>query len=176
MAIIAGQSVVIELEHVLREGVHQARQRNHQVLVSVAEKVWSGLNAIDLFDRAGQMDRFFWSQPGEDFSLVGLGIAQAIVAVEGSRFRQTATSWRHTLAGAILEGPRGLPGVGPLLCGGFRFDVVRPPIKDAESELWQGYPDGRMILPEFLYTVNGDEAWLTYSVIVGPETDADALG
>jgi hypothetical protein len=49
--------------------------------------------------------------------------AHAIDAVEAARFRQVAAGWRHVLSGAIVEGPHGLPGVGPVLLGGFAFDV-----------------------------------------------------
>src|SRR5476651_84574 len=113
----AGQSVAIELEQWFQAGLRQARQGNRKILVSVAKRLYEPLDAISLFDRAASVtsNRFFWSQPDAAFTLVGSGIARAFDAVEESRFRQIGASWRQTLSGAILEGPHGLPGVGPLL-------------------------------------------------------------
>ncbi len=153
----------------LRSHVEQARQRGEPVLVSVTEPAWP-LDVIDVFDQARLFtaDRFFWSQPGEEFALVGLGIALTMDAVEESRFRQIGASWQQLLSKAIVEGPRGLPGAGPLLLGGFAFDPLR-----AGSPLWQGYPDGLLVLPRVLYTFRNGEAWLTCNVLVGPDSDPD---
>ncbi len=176
MDIVSENTIIIELHHLLHEGVRQAQHQNRSILVSLSERIWP-LDAIELFHRSRlhTTDRFFLAQPDEDFVLVGLGIAQAIDAVEESRFRQIGNAWRHILAGAIVEGPRGLPGVGPTLLGGFSFDT-----QGAKSQLWQNYPNGRMVLPALQFTFSGGEAWLTCNVIVGPESDAnaesDALG
>jgi isochorismate synthase len=157
----------------LRSRVEQARQQEKHsgkpVLVSVTEPTWP-LDVIDVFDRARLLtaDRFFWSQPGEGFALVGLGIAWALDAVEESRFRQTGASWQQLLDKAIVEGPRGLPGAGPLLFGGFAFDPLR-----AGSQLWQGYPDGRLVLPKVLLTTRNGEGWLTCNVLISPDSDPD---
>jgi isochorismate synthase len=149
--------------------VAQARQQAEPVLVSVTEHAWP-LDVIDLFDQARLFtaDRFFWSQPGEGFALVGLGIALTLDAVEESRFRQIGASWQQLLSKAIVEGPRGLPGAGPLLLGGFAFDPLR-----SGSQLWQGYPDGRLVLPKVLFTLRHGEAWLTCNVLVRPDSDPD---
>jgi len=52
--------------------------------------------------------------------------------------------------------------------GGFAFDTHR-----AKSQLWQGYPDGRMVLPRILFTMTNDETWLTCNILVQPDTDPD---
>src|SRR5260221_29297 len=166
----AEQTVTVELEQLFQEGLDQARRQNRTILVSVAQQLYQPVDAISLFDRARSVtsDRFFWSQPGAAFTLVGVGIAQAFDAVEESRFRQIGASWRQTLSGAILEGPHWLPGVGPLLLGGFAFDTEN---RQSDDSLWHGYPDGRMVLPRLLVTMTDGDSWLTCNVLINPQSD-----
>src|SRR5258707_2621065 len=168
----AEQTVTVELEQLFQEGLDQARHQNRTILVSVAQRLYQPVDAISLFDRARSVtsDRFFWSQPGAAFTLVGVGIAQAFDAVEESRFRQIGASWRQTLSGAILEGPHWLPGVGPLLLGGFAFDTKN---RQSDDSLWQGYPDGRMVLPRLLVTMTDGESWLTCNVLINAQSDPE---
>ncbi len=170
MTLIPGQSVAITLQELAHEAAQQATQQNNAVLVSVTERVYGSYDAVELFDhsRAVTADRFFWSQPDRAFTLVGLGIAHALDAVEESRFRQIGTSWRQILSKAILEDPYGLPGTGPLLLGGFAFDTQR-----AKSQLWHGFPDGRMVLPRVLFTMINGETWLTCNILVQPDSNPD---
>jgi isochorismate synthase len=153
--------------------VQRARRNGRAVVVSVSEPAAALDVTVGLFDRGRLLtpDRYFWSQPGEDFALVGLGIAHAIEAVEAARFRQAATAWRHLLTGAMVEGARARArsGVGPVLLGGFAFDAQRP-----TTALWQGYPHGHVVLPRILFTRTGGETWVTTNTVVGPQTDAEA--
>ncbi|MGQ0603141.1 MAG: isochorismate synthase [Anaerolineales bacterium] len=155
------------LRRVVERGQRRAHQLGKPLVVSVVEPI-APLEVIDLFERARPLvaERFLWSQPGGDFALVGLGIAHALEAVEASRFRQIANAWRHLLSGAIVEGPRGLPGTGPLLLGGFAFDAQRP-----TSALWADFGHAHLVLPQLLYTLDEDEMWLTLNAMIGPETD-----
>ncbi len=161
--------LTLERRDLLVQGVRQARRLGKPIVVSLTEPI-APLDVIDLFDRARPFvaNRYLWAQPGGDFALVGLGVAHALDAVEASRFRQAAAAWRRLLSGAIIEGPRGLPGAGPLLLGGFAFDAQRP-----TTPLWEGYPHGRLILPKLLFTRDDDEMWLTTNVVVNPNTDPD---
>src|SRR5215216_500389 len=95
VTILPGQSIAAALQNLLQQGAQQAKAQDRAVLVSISERHWL-MDAVDLFDRAREVtaERFFWSQPGKGFSLVGLGIAYALDAVEGFRFRQIGTSWR----------------------------------------------------------------------------------
>ena len=159
----------------LRQGVRQAQRSGQPTVVSVSTPA-PALDVVMLFERGQSVasDRYLWTQPGQDFALVGLGIAHAIEVVEASRFRQAADAWRHLMAGAISEGPRGLPGVGPILLGGFSFDTRR-----GDTRLWQGYPPGRLVLPQLVFTRTHGETWVTYNTVVGaasdPETEAASL-
>lgn len=157
----------LELHAVLRQGMRQAGQYGRPIVVSLSEAI-SPFDAITLFERAPALtpDRYFWAHPEEGFALVGVGVARAIDVAEHLRFRQATNSWRHLLVGAILAGPRHLPGVGPVLLGGFAFDTQRP-----NTPLWQGYPAGHLVLPRLLFTQTQGEHWLTYNVIVDSLTD-----
>jgi isochorismate synthase len=166
VATVRDNPFAIELQNLLQKGIAQARRNNRPTLVSVTERIWQ-IDPIVLFDNSQHTDRFFWAQPGEDFALAGFGAAQVIDAVGASRFRQTAKARQQVLTGAIIEGSRGLPGAGPLFLGGFSFDP------DYASN-WQDYPDGRMVLPQLLFTFSHSDAWLTFNAIVQPTSDADA--
>ena len=108
MAII-DHSVAVGLRQLLHRGAQQATRQDQPVLVSITERTWM-LDAIDLFEQAhsSTTDHFYWSQPDEGFTFVGLDIARSFDAVEGSRFRQIGTSWRHLVV-AASRCP-GLPG------------------------------------------------------------------
>jgi salicylate biosynthesis isochorismate synthase len=153
-----------------RDLVRGTRLGNEPTLVSVTERA-EQIDPITLFDRARMVttDRFFWSQSDGGITLVGLGIAWAQDAVEGSGFRQIQTSWRHLLNRAVVEASCGLPGTGPLLYGGFSFDPQHP--KDV---IWQNYPNGRMVLPRLLLTLHEGEAWLTRNVVLDLDSDIAA--
>jgi hypothetical protein len=154
----------------LRQGVRAAQRSGRTTVVSVTAPA-PELDVVALFER-GQLvsaDRYLWAQPDEDFALVGLGIARAIDVVEATRFRQAADAWRHLMVGAIHEGPRRLPGVGPILLGGFSFDTRR-----GHSQLWQGYPPGHLVLPRLLFTRAHGESWVTYNAVVSAASDPDA--
>ncbi len=177
MTILFDHAVTFDRAHAqrLQQAARRARRNGRAVVVSVSQPV-SAPDAIDLFDLGRWLtpDRYLWAQPGETFALVGLGIAHAIEGVGASRFRQAVAAWRHLLTGALVEGPRGLPGVGPLLLGGFAFDTQRP-----ATPLWQGYPHGHLILPRLLFTHIRGDMWLTTNSVVSaqtdPEAEADAL-
>jgi isochorismate synthase len=160
----------VRLEPLFQDAARKAGRLGRPVVVSVSEPILT-FDPVDVFERgqSAVAERFLWTQPGEGFALVGLGVAHAIEAVEASRFRQAASAWRHILAGAIQEGPRGLPGVGPLLMGGFAFDDELP-----ATELWSGYPAGRLTLPQLTFTLLEDRAWLTQTAVLGPDDDPAA--
>jgi isochorismate synthase len=154
----------------LQSAIREARRLGKPTVVSLIEPI-AGCDLIQLFAQARPFanDRYFWAQPGGDLALVGLGCAHAVNAADTTRFRQAADEWQRLLSGAIIEGPRGLPGVGPLLLGGFAFDARRP-----ATALWQAYPRGHLILPKLLYTQADENTWVTMSMVVGPETDTVA--
>jgi isochorismate synthase len=170
VTILLEHLTTFERQHALRRGIQHAQHQGREILVSWSEPT-GAWDLIELFERGRQItpDCQYWSQPGDDLALAGLGIAFAIEVVEASRFRQAANAWRHLLTEAIVEGPRGLPGVGPLLLGGFAFDAQQP-----STRLWQGYPHGYLVLPQLLFTRLQGETWLTYNAVVDSRADPEA--
>lgn len=167
MEALLERTTLQHLEPALRHGVRQAQKLGKPVVVSLVEAT-PVFDAISLFERSEAVaaERFLWAQPGEGFAFVGLGVAQAIEVTAASRFQQAEAAWRHLLEGGVHAGLRGLPGTGPLLLGGFAFDAERP-----ATELWEGFPAGRLILPRLLCTREHGDAWLTYIAVLNPEDD-----
>jgi isochorismate synthase len=167
---ILERAPTVDRAPLIKQGIQRARRSGRAIVVSASEPI-APLDVIDLFARARAFaaDRYFFAQPGDDFALAGFGIAHAIDVMDAARFRQAAADWRHALTGAVIESPRGRPGVGPLLLGGFAFDPRRP-----ATGLWRGYPLGHLVLPRFTLTRTNGETWLTTNMIVGPQTDSDA--
>ena len=54
-------------------------------------------------------------------------------------------------------------GVGPILLGGFAFGPS-PRVGPG----WEGYPDGRLVLPRYLLTSVDGATWLTINAVLGP--------
>jgi isochorismate synthase len=94
--------------------------------------------------------RALWLRPHRGDALVGIGSACTLTGTGAERFRQIAS----------VSGELG----APLLIGGFSFDPGRE-----STELWDGFPDARMVLPERLLTIRNGAAWLTTNVVNEPE-------
>lgn len=156
-------------EHLTR-GYARAQHTGQPVVVSLTEATHSR-DAIQLFEHSHSLttERLFWAQPGAGFALVGLGVAYAIETTEAGRFQQAAREWRALLAEAFIETPPAAPHLGPVILGGFAFDAQRP-----TSALWHYYPHGRLVLPRVLFTQTAGEAWVTYNVVLRPDSDVDA--
>lgn len=161
------QTLTDEFVDALSRGTERAKQQNKKIVVSVSEPI-SDFEPLKIFARGVEFStaRAFWAQPDGELTLVGLGVAHAIDTVESLRFRQAAADWRYLTAGAIVEGSRGLPGVGPLLLGGFAFDAHVP-----TSKLWRNFPHAEMVLPRLLFTQVQNEFWLTRNFVVDADTD-----
>jgi isochorismate synthase len=153
----------------LREGIQKSNSLGKPILVSASERL-PRFDTLNILARAAAMNckRTYWSQPDGNLQLVGVGVAHAIESVEPSRFRQAADGWRVILADAMLEDPRGLPGVGPLLLGGFAFDVSK-----SATGIWQDFPAARLTLPQCMFTITQGEYWLTRNVVVDAHSDVE---
>lgn len=162
-------TITDELHFALRKGVAQSERLGKPIVVSVSERV-SDFDPIEILECAAQLTtaRAYWAQPAGELTLVSLGVARVVNPVESLRFRQAADGWRDLSAGAIVEGSRGLPGVGPLLLGGFAFDPHLP-----ATIVWHNFPHTLLVLPKLLYTKTKNECWLTRNVIVDAETDCE---
>ncbi|HEY8477356.1 MAG TPA: isochorismate synthase [Chloroflexota bacterium] len=151
----------------LDEGLRSARRRGVSTLVSCVLPL-PPRDPVDVFERAAAVaaDRFLWLQPEMGCAMVGVGAAWSLVVVGERRFAEANAAWRERSVDALVRGEPGVVGTGPLLLGGFAFDPFRP-----ATPLWEGFPDGLLVLPRYLVTRSGDTAWLTVNVVLEPDGD-----
>lgn len=110
------------------------------------------------FYRRGKA-RVYWERPSEGFALVGLGC----VCLATSTVASAAARWHAIRLGADVEGR------GPVAFAAFAFDP-----RAERGEVWRGMPDGVLLLPRLMLTVEGRRCSVTANVLV--EWDADVSG
>ncbi|MBX5449437.1 isochorismate synthase [Thermogemmatispora sp.] len=151
------------------------RTSGTEQLTPLALAGFDPLQCFALGPLLGYTERFYWQEPGEGRILVGLGRAISLEAQGTQRFRQLAGAWQHLTTEALVEQvPLGVPLTSsqqPLLFGGFAFDPEQP-----RSDLWEGFPDGLLVLPAFLFTFAAPAPTLTINVLVGADADPLQIG
>lgn len=149
----------------------RARQLGRPVLVSVSTRVRPD-DPLALFARGVGVthNRLFWSLPAAGLAVAGLGAAWHVAATGPERFKIAADAWRDLVEHACVAADPALPFSGPMAAAGFSFDPLRP-----SGGLWEGYPDGLILLPRLLLARQGDVATLTVNGLVGPDTPSIKL-
>ena len=160
---------LLTLRDWIATGVTQAARRNRPVLLS---RVSRGplLDPLEFFAHAQQrgLAAFFWERADDHFSLASAGLTYSLSAEGAARFETIEAAWRNLLADAVVENDEPDQwGIGPLLAGGFRFDAPNP----TATARWEGYPDGRLNLPEVQLTRRADGTFLTLNLLVTVHTD-----
>jgi isochorismate synthase len=103
-------------------------------------------------------------QPEAGVSHVGIGEAWAARQSHEARFGIISVAWRMLLEGAVVDAGDAPRGTGPLLLGGFGYDS-----EPAESELWEGFEAGCLVLPALLLSTTPEGSWLTASMVLDPD-------
>jgi len=106
------------------------------------------LDPLQVFAAAGTAPRFYWEQPAAQRFRVGVGSAARVTVAGPDRFGRAQAGADEIFARLDWQGPG--PRIGHLL-GGFSFTPAR-----RETELWRGFPDGELWLPELAYWREGD--------------------
>ena len=106
------------------------------------------LDPLQVFAAAGTAPRFYWEQPSAQRFRVGIGCAARVAVAGAERFRRAQAGADEIFGRLAWEGPG--PRVGHLV-GGFAFTPAR-----RDSELWRGFPDGELRLPELAYWREGE--------------------
>ncbi len=150
----------------LREAAARAAQQQRTVLASFTQPVeWCDtIQAFTGARRARLGECFFWEQPAEQNTLVGVGAATTIETNGITCLIDSASAWRALLNDAVVTyAPATLPtpGSGPLLFGGFAFDPFFP-----RTQLWAGFPGGLLILPRFLLSYRANYVTLTINRMI----------
>ncbi len=176
----------------LREAVSRSARLDRGVLASFTQPI-EYCDALSIFTSStGLGERFFWEQPSEQSALVGVGTATTIETHGITRFTAAAAAWRVLLHEAVIryspgsrsgrdEGggshdksgsytPVSPPNhsSGPLLFCGFAFDPVC-----SHTQLWEGFPDGLLVLPHLLLSCQAGRATLTINKIVQASDDIE---
>ncbi len=151
-----------------RDAVGRARQRvtlDRPVLVSVSLAL-PAIDPLDLFARAAATapERFYWERPADDVAFAGVGAAWVI---ESAPPVIAGRAWRALLEAAVIDATAEGSGrdatdsmAGPLLVGGFAFDPARP-----TTTLWEGYPDGQLVLPRLTLVTRGATSIVTLNAL-----------
>jgi isochorismate synthase len=106
------------------------------------------LDPLQVFAAAGPAPRFYWEQPATQRFRVGIGCTARVTVGGAGRFEAAATGAREIFERIAWEGDG--PRVAHLV-GGFAF--ATPP---SRTDLWQGFPDGELRLPDLVYSREGD--------------------
>jgi isochorismate synthase len=128
-------------------------------------RAYSGVREV------GLGDCFFWDQPAEQNTLIGIGQATSIESDGMNCFTYSATAWRALMSGAVVTYEPATvptPGNGPVLFGGFTFDPLAQ-----RTQLWAEFPGGLLILPRFLLSYSSHQGTLTMNRLVHATDDIE---
>ena len=67
----------------------------------------------------------------------------------------------HDVVISYAPGTEPTPGSGPVLFGGFAFDTL-----SSRTQLWSRFPDGLLILPQYLLSYNAGDVSLTINLMM----------
>ncbi|MED1741425.1 isochorismate synthase MenF [Bacillus swezeyi] len=155
------------------EALNVVKKVNHAVLISYSRKI-EGLDALSFFKSGEEKyagNRFFWSDPEGEMTLVGLGkeITVSTDQKDAGRYRDIHEKWERLKEKAyhFHEGERrSQTPAGPLLFGGFSFD----PLEERDQH-WNGYQEGAFFIPSVMLTQDGEESFLTLNQWKAPSED-----
>src|SRR5215211_4989091 len=169
---IIDTAIIIPEHHLharLAAGLHQAKRSGRPTLVSTVLRA-PQCDPLDFFARGASRadERFFWSNPSAEYAIAGVDVAWTLALAGAGRFTEAAAVWRELCADALIDDPFAVPGTGPLLMGGFSFDPQRPAMP-----IWEGYPDGLLVLPRYVLTSADGAAWLTINTVFEPDSPPD---
>ncbi len=153
------------LRRAVETGIEEAKRRGEEVLVSVSIAT-PPFDPVALFERTDAEERSLWEQPGERFSLVGVGAAVRWSGSGDSRFDQATTFWRRLRADAVVEASEPCPLAAPVALAGFAFDP-----NGAEDAAWEHFPSALLVVPRILFVSKDDTSSLIVSTLVTPESD-----
>ena len=161
------------LRETLQEAARRSARSGGAVLASFTLPVerFDALHVFNGSELAGFGARFFWERQLENIAMLGIGAAVTIEASGTARFATTAAAWRAIAREAVS---RCMPGAlpagssGPVLLGGFAFDPLSP-----RTSLWEGFPDGLLIVPRLLLRSAPEGAALTVNTLVRSSNDTE---
>jgi salicylate biosynthesis isochorismate synthase/menaquinone-specific isochorismate synthase len=168
-------SVAVETAELLErlEGaVGEAASRSGRRLATATVAVEADVDpsAIAFGSRRAQERWFCWEQPDRDgFSLAGIGTALEVVSRGPARFADLAQGCAEAMRDRVVAEPHELSaGAGPVWTTGFAFERT-----GGSEPHWSSLPPALASLPELSLLRSAEGAFLTASVAVNPDLDAD---
>src|SRR5713226_2702127 len=157
----------------LREAARRAAQQHRSVLASFTRPIdqYDTIHVFTAARLAGLGECFFWERPVEQNALVGVGVATTIETYGITRFSDAASAWRSLLNDAVVTSAHptaASASSGPVLFGGFTFDPLSP-----HTQLWAGFPDGLLILPQILLSYSANHVALTVNRMIQASDDIE---
>ena len=111
----------------------------------------------------------YWARPSQGFAIAAFGAAAVLSPTGPDRFALVDDEWKLLISNSLTESESGaLPGVGPILIGGFSFTP-----DGARSERWNRFPSAHMVVPQIHLTQVEDETWLTVSTRIDQRDAGD---
>src|SRR2546430_4076509 len=160
-----------QLERTLQQAATRAAGLGHKILASFTQPITlcDPLDIFTSFQSLHMGDCFFWARPAEQRVLVGTGTAITITTSGAGCVGAAATTWRdlqkYAVSGQASQTPLAYTN-GPVLFGGFAFDPL-----SSHTPLWEGFPDGLLILPRLLFHRDETNATLTINTMIQPDTE-----
>jgi isochorismate synthase len=157
----------------LREGSRRATSLNRPILVSVAQP-GRPRDLIHLFTVASSLEPaalFYWEHA--DAAMLGIEAAATIQTAGPDSFSSASAAWRGLFQDAVVRSFQAewLPDEnGPVLFGGFAFDPLSP-----RSALWDGFPDGLLVLPAILIRNYASGAALHLQALIQPADNIEQM-
>jgi isochorismate synthase len=153
-----------QLRPLLERAQRAAAERGRPVLASFTVALPDGSHSpLALID---QPNAFLWDQPSRGFSIAASGQAARVVADGPRRFEETRLQLQRLLADALIVRD-GASASSPIAYAGFAFDPQHP-----DNVAWFGFPDGAVVVPRLLLTLDGSQRLLTTNALVDVDTDA----
>ncbi len=157
----------------LHTAATRAATHGHSVLASFVQPLgeWDALKLFTAAQQANIGECFFWERPSEQSAFVGIDRAAAITTSGSTHITAAIPAWRTLLQHAVISSAQeniSLTSAGPLAFGGFCFDPLSP-----RTPLWQGFPDGLLIVPHLLFSRYSSGATLTINTKVETEENIE---
>jgi isochorismate synthase len=163
----------------LREGSRRATLLKHDVLVSITLPI-EACDLIQLFTAAQTIepaDLFYWEHAADSQAMLGIETAATLQTIGHDYLTDAAAACRALFQDAVIQSSRAdalSVERGPILFGGFAFDPLSP-----RSQLWEGFPDGLLMLPAMLIRSRASATTLSLQAIIKPadhiEQTADVM-
>lgn len=159
----------------LLSAAERARDLGHPILASIKRAI-PHHDPVEFFAASRVIadgSCCYWEQPAQATAFVGIGALATLTAAGDSSIANVASQWRALLKDAVIATVSEAPSTvedGPICFGGFAFDPAA-----TRTPLWEGFPDGLLVLPEQLISSVAGGSILTANLLIAPGDDDAAL-